>query len=294
MAGVIHGLLILGCGYVGERLGRICVANGLTVYGTTRDKGRFEALRQAGIKPVLVENPARISVDICQEIDAVLDSIPLERTEEGLMAGQPGWLPEFAQHLRHVQWAGYLSTTGVYGDADGAWVDESWPCKPTSRRGVERLKAERSWQDSKLPVEIFRLAGIYGPGRNIFSRLHAGGYKAVQWDPPNYSGRIHVDDIVAALMAAMEKPRPGRIVNVADDAPLPHADYVCELAALIGAPAPVILTPEEGEEQLSPAALDFFRDNKRISNRLLHAELLPELQYPGFRDAVATLMQGNK
>ncbi len=291
MAAKLRALLILGCGYVGERLGVSCLRAGITVYGTTRDAKRADALRQKGITPVPGENPERIPEHICRQVDAVLDSIPLERTPGGLVAGQPRWLPALARHLRHVRWAGYLSTTGVYGDAAGAWVDETRPCTPASQRGIERLRAERAWLDSGLPAEVFRLAGIYGPGRNILPRLMAGGYRAVRWEPPHYSGRIHVDDIVAAIMAAMDRPRPGRIVNVADDVPLPHADYVTEIAAMIDAPAPELLAPEEGERVLSAAALDFFRDNKRVSNRLLHAELLPELRYPSFREALPSLLK---
>ena len=291
MAAKVQALLILGCGYVGERLGAACLREGITVYGTTRNAQRADTLRQKGITPLPGEDPARIPEPICRQVDAVLDSIPLERTPDGLRAGQPRWLPDLARRCGHVRWAGYLSTTGVYGNADGAWVDESWPCRPTSQRGVERLRAEQAWLDSGLPAEVFRLAGIYGPGRNILPRLMAGGYRAVRWEPPHYSGRIHVADIVAAIMAAMEKPDPGRVVNVADDGPLPHADYVTELAMMIGAPVPELLTPEEGERVLSAAALDFFRDNKRVSNRLLHAELLAELHYPTFRDAVPSLLR---
>jgi len=287
----IHALLVLGCGYVGEHLGVACIGKGMTVYGTTRGAERAEALDQAGIIPVLADDPAKIPEHVCRQVDAVLDSIPLERTPDGLQAGQPRWLPDLVRRCGHVRWAGYLSTTGVYGNADGAWVDESWPCRPTSQRGVERLRAEQAWLDSGLPAEVFRLAGIYGPGRNILPRLMAGGYRAVRWEPPHYSGRIHVADIVAAIMAAMEKPEPGRVVNVADDGPLPHADYVTELAIMIGAPAPVLLSPAQGERELSPAALDFFRDNKRVSNRLLHADLLAELHYPTFRDAVPSLLR---
>ena len=290
----IHSLLILGCGYVGTRLAAACIEQGMHVFGTTRTDERAGELRSLGIEPVLADDPAEIPDDVYRQADAVVDSIPLEKSEAGLMAGQPRWLPVIASKLRHVQWAGYLSTTGVYGDAAGEWVDEASSCNPTSQRGIERLKAEKAWLGAGFPAEVFRLAGIYGPGRNIIPRLQAGGYKAVQWNPPHFSSRIHVDDIVAAIMAAIEKPRPGRIVNVADDLPLSHADYVCALAAMVGAPEPVMLTPEEGEKQLSPAALDFFRDNKRISNRLLHTELLPELQYPSFRDAVPTLEKGNQ
>ncbi|MDQ6966447.1 MAG: SDR family NAD(P)-dependent oxidoreductase, partial [Mariprofundaceae bacterium] len=115
-------------------------------------------------------------------------------------------------------------------------------------------------------------------------------YRAVQWDSPRYSNRIHVDDIVAALLAAMNKPRAGRIVNLADDEPLPHAEYVILLARMIEAPPPLLLTPEQAETQLPPSVLDFFRDNKRVSNRLLHAELLNELTYPDFRKGLKSLL----
>ncbi|MFQ5581848.1 MAG: SDR family oxidoreductase [Mariprofundaceae bacterium] len=291
MSNAIKHLLILGCGYVGERLGRTCRDAGMQVFGTTRDAGHAEKLKSAGIEPLLITDPTDISADVLAQVDAVLDSIPLERSKRGMHAGQTRWLPQLVSRIPHVKWAGYLSTTGVYGDADGAWVDENWECRPSSERGVERLKAERAWLDSGMPAEIFRLAGIYGPGRNIIQKLQAGGYKAVRWQTPHFSSRIHVDDIVAALIAAMGKPRPGRIVNLADDMPLPHDEYVSELAAMIDAPAPILLSPEEGQAQLAPAALDFFRDNKRVANRLLHRELLPVLKYPSFRDAVPDLLR---
>ncbi len=286
----MRNILILGCGYVGEHLGKACMDTGMQVFGTTRNGQRASTLRQAGIEPVVTDSPVDIPEDILQACDAVLDSIPLEHSEGGMHAGQPYWVPELIQRMSHVSWAGYLSATSVYGDAEGAWVDEAWPCKPTSRRGIERLKAENAWLQSGIPVEIFRLAGVYGPGRNIIARLKTGGYKAVQWNPPHYSSRIHVDDIVAAMMAAMYAPKPGRIVNLADDEPLPHASYVTELARMVDAPTPVMLTPEEGKRQLSPAVVDFFSGSKRVSNRLLHRELLPELKYPNFREGLASLL----
>jgi len=286
----MRNILILGCGYTGAKLAKACLAEGIKVTGTTRNPEHARQLKQMGIEAVIAAVPVNIPVDILQGCDAVLDSIPLERSEDGMHAGQRHWLPKLAPRLQHVRWAGYLSATSVYGNADGAWVDEAWPCKPASERGMGRLQAEQAWLQSDIPVEVFRLAGIYGLGRNIITRLKAGGYKAVQWDPPHYSSRIHVDDIVAAIMAAMKTPKPGRIVNLADDEPLPHASYVMELAQMIDAPEPVILTPEEGKRQLSPAMLGFFRDNKRVSNRLLHCELLPELKYPSFREGLASLL----
>jgi len=286
--------LILGCGYVGERLAKACLARGVRVVGTTRSRERAAALEQAGIEAVVTDSPADLPAGLPESVDALVDSIPLSRDGHGMHASQSQWLPLLAPRLTGLRWAAYLSTTGVYGDAGGAWIDETHACNPASARGLERLKAESAWLESGLPAEVFRLAGIYGPGRNILERLRAGGYRAVAWQPPHYSSRIHVDDIVAALLAAMAKRRPGRIVNLADDLPLPHADYVSELARLIGAPQPELLSPEQGEAQLSPAALSFFRDNKRVSNRLLHQELLPELQYPDFRAGQASLPEAER
>jgi len=288
---LIRSLLILGCGYVGERLAEACMAEGIRVVGTTRNRERKRQLQEKGLEVMLAASPNDIPNACLASVDAVLDSIPLMRDEQGMHASQTLWLPELAPKFSSVGWAGYLSTTGVYGDAGGAWVDESCPCRPTSARGSERLKAESAWLHCSLPAEVFRLAGIYGPERNILGRLRAGGYRSVQWQPPHYSSRIHVDDIVAALMAAIQKPRAGRIVNLADDLPLPHADYVTELARLIGAPAPELLSEAEGESLLPAAVLDFFRDNKRVSNRLLHQELLPELKFPDFRAGLKSLIE---
>ncbi|WP_170304418.1 SDR family oxidoreductase [Mariprofundus erugo] len=289
-----QSMLILGCGYVGERVAVACLQQGMRVVATTRSAERVAALEPLGIEAVVVESPLQLPRSLLAMVDCLLDSIPLVRDGSEMYAPQTQWLPQIASHLTSVRWAGYLSTTGVYGDACGGWVDESTVCRPASARGRERLTAEKAWFDSGLPAEVFRIAGIYGPGRNLLGRLRAGGYKAVQWQPPHFSSRIHVDDIVAALLAAMHSPRSGRIVNLADDMPLPHADYVCELAAMVGAPAPEILTAAEGEAQLSPALLDFFRDNKRVSNRLLHRELLATLNYPDFRAAVPALLAGER
>lgn len=281
----ITHLLILGCGYVGEKLAKACIAEGVKVTGTTRSEVRAGELKGLGISVVVSESPERLPDDLLGSVDAVVDSIPLTRGEDGMHASQLQWLPAMVPKLSNLKWAGYLSTTGVYGDADGAWVDEAFPCNPTSERGVERLKAEQAWLGSGLPAEVFRLAGIYGPERSIVSRLMSGNYQAVRWQPEHWSNRIHVDDIIAALVTAMNAPRRARICNLSDDEPLSHADYVTLLADMVGAPKPVILSPERGEKELSPVALDFFRDSKRVSNRLMHDELLPELNYPTFRDA---------
>ncbi len=280
-------MIILGCGYVGRRLARAWIARGGEVRAVVRRGEHARALEASGIPAIAAASPETAPADWLARADILVDSIPLERGENGPRASQPAWVPALANRARRLRQVIYLSTTGVYGDASGAWVDETARCQPASPRGIERLRAERAWLDSSLPAEIFRLAGIYGPGRNILGKLRAGGYKAVRWEPPRWSNRVHVDDIVAALLAALDAPRPVRIVNVADDLPLPHADYASEMARAIGAPPPELLTPEEAERVLSPAALDFFRDNKRIANARLKRELLPELRWPDFRAALA-------
>jgi nucleoside-diphosphate-sugar epimerase len=260
------------------------------VQATVRDKAHAQQLQSLGIDAVVNDNPGELSAAWLQDCDAVLDSIPLSYdAAKQPVQSQSIWLTNLLNHMPNLQWAGYLSATSVYANSDGAWIDETSTHFSTSPRGVQRLQAESAWLQSTAPAEVFRLAGIYGNERNILSKLMAGNYKTVAWQPAHYSNRIHVDDIVAALMAAMGKPQAGRILNLADDAPCSHKDYVCQLAAIIGAPEPIVLTPEQAEKEMSPAYLDFFRDNKRISNHELHRDLLPSLKYPSFRDAVSNL-----
>ncbi len=291
----VQHVLILGCGYVGQRLARACLAQQMRVTAVRRSPIAVAALRTDGVEAVAADSPSALPDVLLASVDLLVDSIPLTRHGDQLLASQPDWLPALVKRMPRLQWAGYLSSTSVYGDAGGAWVDESHHCQPSSVRGVERLKAESAWlgvttENPDLQVELFRLAGIYGPARNLVARLRAGGYKVVDWQPPHWSNRIHVDDIVAALLAAMRQPQHLRITNLTDDHPLPHADYVIRLAAMIDAPPPQLLTPAEGERLLSSAVLDFFRDNKRLRNSVLHRELLSKLRYPSFETALETLL----
>lgn len=270
------------------------IHRGAKVYGTARTEEHARRLVAMGIEPVLIPSAENL-IDFpfkekLADITHLLDSIPLARDDHRYHAPQAVFLPKLLSLLPHLEWAGYLSTTAVYGDSGGEWVDENSLTLPVSLRGEARLQAEKVWQTFFPSAEIFRLPGIYGPGRNILPKLLSGEYKTVRWDTPRYSNRVHVADIVAALSSAMKKPRPGRILNVTDDFPCPHADYVEELCKAIGAPKVRYLTPEEAERELSPSALDFFRENKRISNKKLHQELLPRLRYPSFREALPELV----
>ncbi len=282
----IKTLLILGCGYVGSKLAAACVAQGMKIKATVRKQEAADRLIQQGFDVVINDDPALLDTQWLSNCDAILDSIPLSYdAQRKPFETQSSWVQPLVKKLPNLKWAGYLSATSVYADSDGAWIDEASTHFSASPRGKQRIKAEQAWFDSAAPAEIFRLAGIYGDERNIVNKLMDGGYKTVAWQPAHYSNRIHVDDIIAALLAAMQKPEAKRIINLSDDEPCSHQDYVCQLAEIIGAPQPIILTPEQAEKEMSAAYLDFFRDNKRISNRKLHKLLLPKLKYPNFRQA---------
>ncbi|HID37733.1 MAG TPA: SDR family oxidoreductase [Ghiorsea sp.] len=290
MSKPIKTLLILGCGYVGSKLAATCLAQDIQVKATVRSQEAADKLKQQGIDVVINDNPSLLTAEWLIDCAAVLDSIPLNYDEHRKpFETQSLWVNALVEKIPSLKWAGYLSATSVYADSGGDWIDETSTNFSTSPRGVQRLKAEQTWLNAGAPAEVFRLAGIYGDERNIINKLKAGNYKTVAWQPAHYSNRIHADDIVAALMAAMLKPQTYRIINLSDDAPCSHQDYVCQLAEMIGAPEPIVLTPEQAEKEMSATYLDFFRDNKRISNQKLHQDLLPTLKYPSFKDGVASL-----
>lgn len=283
-------LLILGCGYVGSNLAAQSIKLGIKVKAVVRKAAAAQALSQQGIQAICADTPASLSPQWLADIEAVVDSIPLDKNSLGQSCQtQTDWLPTLLNHIPRLRWAGYLSSTSVYANSDGAWIDESNTNLSNSPRGSRRYVAEQAWLSTLPQAEVFRLAGIYGDQRNILGRLKQGEYQAVRWQPEHFSNRIHVDDIVAALLQAMQKPKAQRIINLADDLPYPHADYALELAALVGAPPPTILNPQQAQEQLSAQYLSFFSDNKRIANQKLHQELLPKLKYPSFREAAAGL-----
>lgn len=189
-----------------------------------------------------------------------------------------------------LQWIAYLSTTGVYGDRQGGWVDESGELRPAGRRGERRVQAERQWLDLQeeitASVQIFRLAGIYGPGRNGFRALREGTARRVIRQGQVFS-RIHVADIAQTLLASIDRPRRGGIYNVCDDEPAPPQDVVEFAANLLGLPVPPD-TPFE-EADLSPMGRSFYGESKRVSNALIKSELGVELRYPDYRTGLRAI-----
>jgi nucleoside-diphosphate-sugar epimerase len=197
---------------------------------------------------------------------------------------------QLQRHSKNLKWVGYLSTTGVYGDLGGDWVDEDSPLKPNTVRGHRRLDAEKNWlklhRDFGLPVHLFRLAGIYGPGRNqLLTVLNGSAKRIIQ--PGQIFSRIHVDDIAGVLAASIAKPNPGRAYNVCDDEPCPPQEVVEYAATLLGLPVPPEIPFEEAN--LSPMARSFYADSKRVSNKRIKNELGYKLLYPNYRKGLSVL-----
>jgi nucleoside-diphosphate-sugar epimerase len=190
-----------------------------------------------------------------------------------------------------LRWVGYLSTTGVYGDCGGAWVDEATEPRPAGERGRRRLQAEEGWlalhRSAHLPLHIFRLAGIYGPGRSPLDAVRAGTARRID-KPGHVFSRIHVDDLAAVLRASMARPDPGAIYNLCDDAPAAPGEVIAHAAALLGvAPPPIV---EFAAATLSPMARSFYDDNKRVCNRRIKTALGVTLRYPSYREGLAAIL----
>lgn len=187
-----------------------------------------------------------------------------------------------------LQWMGYLSTTAVYGDRHGAWVDETTEVVPTSERGNWRAAAEAQWQAiPDLPLHIFRLAGIYGPGRGPFAKLMAGKARRIV-KPGQVFSRIHVEDIAQVLLASIEHPNPGAIYNLCDDDPAPPQDVLGYAAELLDLPIPAEVPFDEAG--MTPMARSFYGENKRVRNTRIKAELGVELLYPSYREGLRAVL----
>ena len=186
-----------------------------------------------------------------------------------------------------LSWVGYLSTTAVYGHHNGDWVDEDTPLAPTTARGAARVRAEVDWAALGVPLHIFRLAGIYGPGRGPFEKVRDGTARRIL-KPGQVFSRVHVEDIAAVLQASLFQPNPGRIYNVCDDDPASPEDVLALAASLLGLPEPPMVPYDDAE--MTPLARSFYAENKRVRNRRIKDELGVRLLYPTYREGLAGLL----
>ncbi len=282
----VGALLSIGHGYSAAALARRLVPLGWRVMGTTRSAETAERVRAAGVEPLLW--PLADPEGALAAADHLLSSIAPE------IGGDPALDalgPLIAARAPALKWAGYLSTVGVYGDRGGAWVDEDAPLAPATERGLARVAAERAWlrlgEEHGLPLHVFRLAGIYGPGRGPFEKLRRGTAQRVV-KPGQVFSRIHPDDIAQTLLASMAHPNPGRIYNVCDDEPAPPQDVIAHAARLLNLPPPPEVDYETAD--LSPMARSFYAESKRVSNRRLRGELGVTLLYPTYREGLAAVL----
>lgn len=275
----MNTLLSIGHGYSAQALARRLIPQGWQVIGTTRSPARAAAMRGDGVEPLLL--PASLAPALARATHILSSVAPDD-------AGDP-ILRDHAAELAAARpvWAGYLSTTAVYGDHDGGWVDETTPLAPTTRRGKARVAAEAAWSALGLPLHIFRLAGIYGPGRGPFEKVRDGTARRII-KPGQVFSRIHVDDIAQVLESSIRHPNSGAIYNVCDDDPAPPEDVIGHAAELLGLPLPPAIPYDEAE--MTPMARSFYAESKRVRNDRMKTELGISLIHPTYREGLAALL----
>jgi nucleoside-diphosphate-sugar epimerase len=258
------------------------------VSGTVRSQEKAAVLSASGITAHVFGPDVRdsaIAEDIAKA-DALLISVPPGTSGDPVLAAYAHQIAS-APNLR---WIGYLSTIGVYGDHQGAWVDEQTPATPTNARSVERAQAEQAWlafgAANNIAVHIFRLAGIYGPGQNQLVQLARGTAKRII-KPGQVFNRIHVEDIARTLDASLAQPRPGAIYNVTDNEPAPPQDVVTFAASLCNVAPPPEINLDDAA--LTEMGRSFYAESKRVRNDLLRSELGVTLAYPTYREGLSAL-----
>ncbi|MEZ8015133.1 MAG: SDR family oxidoreductase [Ascidiaceihabitans sp.] len=278
-----HTLLSFGHGYSARELTKHLLPQGWRVIGTTRTSEKADELAASGVEPLIWPDS-----DMSAAIEAADHILISAGPDKG---GDPTLnllRDQITRKSSKFMWAGYLSTTGVYGDFDGAWVDEMTPLNPTTKRGQLRKAAEEDWASiAGLPLHTFRLAGIYGPGRGPFAKVRNGTARRVIKEGQVFS-RIHVEDIAQILWASIQRPNSGTAYNVCDDDPAPPQDVIAYAATLLGMQVPPATAFEDAE--FTPMARSFYAENKKVRNDRIKTELGVELIHPTYREGLQSLL----
>lgn len=276
-------LLVFGAGFSASACAQTTAGEFQSVHGTTRSLAKAARLQSVGIRPLVFDGEVTPELDTAlQAVTDLLVSIAPDENGDPVLNACRGRLLASPS----LRWVCYLSTVGVYGDHDGAWVSEETPCKPVSARSIERVAAENAWigfaREKAIPLAIFRLSGIYGPGRNAFMNIENGTSRRLV-KPGQVFNRIHRDDIAAAFAAA-SRLRVNGIFNITDDEPAPPQDVVTYAHKLHGSTPP----PESdfATAQISPMARSFYGENKRVSNARSKSVLGLQYGYPDYRSAL--------
>ncbi|WP_372611761.1 SDR family oxidoreductase [Aquicoccus sp.] len=275
-------LFTFGHGFTASALARLLAPRGWRLFGTTRKPEKRDRIAAEGVTPHIWpgDDPRP---PLAGATHLLISAGPGEDGDPVIAELGSG----IARLAPNLEWVGYLSTTGVYGDHQGGWVDESTPLAPGTERGRQRVMAEAQWQATGLPLHVFRLAGIYGPGRGPFSKVRRGTARRII-KPGQVFSRIHVDDIAQVLAASIARPDPGAVYNVCDDDPAPPQDVLAHAAELLGLPLP----PEEdfSEAEMTPMARSFYAESKRVRNDRIKDELGVRLLYPSYREGLPALL----
>ncbi|MEJ6748268.1 MAG: SDR family oxidoreductase [Yoonia sp.] len=278
-----YTLLSFGHGYSARALSRILLAQDWRVIGTTRNEDKAVGMMNDGIEPRIWPG-ADMAPALNGATHLLISAAPDDAGDPVLAALHD----EIAARAGQFEWVGYLSTTGVYGDHGGDWVDETTPLTPSTKRGIARVQAESAWAAiPDLPLHIFRLAGIYGPGRGPFAKVRAGTARRIIKADQVFS-RTHVADIARVLAASIRNPNPGAAYNVCDNDPAAPQDVIGYAADLLGLPLP----PAEDFEKakMSPMAHSFYAESKKVRNDRIKNELGVELLYPDYRSGLKALL----
>ena len=280
MAGTVF---IFGLGYVGRPLGHRLAAAGWQVRGTTRTPSRLAAQAEAGwqIHEFADDRPLA-------DPDAALDGVDALITTITAIGGSDPVLDAHGELIADFKgWSGYVSATSVYPDTPDGFCFEDTPTGPATARGRARVEAEQRWLDL-LGTEIFRAAGIYGPGRSPFDALRDGTSRIIEHRGQVFN-RIHVEDICRVIEAAMAQPRRGRIINLADNKPAPQGDVVRHAAGLIGVEPPQPQSLKEAN--LSPMARSFYVSRRKVASKVIGPELGLDLLYPDYESGLAAILK---
>lgn len=281
-------LFCFGLGYCATELSHRLVDRGWTISGTTSHPDKIKSLKAQGFTPFLFDGmsaPADIAAALATATHVLLSIPPDAESDPALRH-----FGDAIAAASSIIWIGYFSTVGVYGDANGDWVDETTEPRPGTERGQRRLKAETGWLDlakkSGKSLVIYRLPGIYGPGRSAIDQLKSGTARRI-FKPGQFTNRVHVADIATAVEASMDLSPGTHIFNVTDDLPAPPQDVIEYGAELLGVPCPPATDPTN--EMLSPTARSFYIENKKVSNARMKTELGVRLAYPTYVEGLKAI-----
>ena len=274
---------IFGLGYVGHPLGHLLASRGWHIRGTTRTPERLAAEVDAGwqVYRFADDVPLTDPEEALHGVDAVLSTITAIGGSDPVLDAHGDVLSGF------TGWSGYVSATSVYPDRPDGFCYEDTPTDPATKRGKARVIAEARWQEL-LGTELFRAAGIYGPGRSPFDSLRDGTARIIEHRGQLFN-RIHVDDICRVIIAAMNRPRRGRIVNLADEKPAAQGDVVRHAAGLLGVAPPEPQSLDEAD--LSAMARSFYVSRRRVGSKVIGPELGVRLLYPDYESGLAAILE---